>query len=71
MTNGQSGELPEGYIEAKAALFWGIDPNTVIHWPVFWVDLGFAINEAESNARKKKDSLAAKKANRNRGKRSR
>lgn len=71
MTNGQAGELPEGYIEAKAALFWGADPNKVIQWPVFWVELGFAISEAEQNVRKKKEDIAARKANRNRGKRSR
>lgn len=71
MTNGQTGELPEGYIEAKAALYWGTDPNKLIHWPVFWVELGFLINEAESNVRKKREDLAAKKAERRRGQRRR
>jgi hypothetical protein len=62
MTNGQLGEVPEGYTEAKAALYWGVDPNKIIHWPIYWVELGFIINEAESNVRKYKEEKAAKKA---------
>ena len=71
MSNGQYGELPEGYIEAKSALYWGVDPNKLIHWPLYWVELGFVINEAETAVRKKREELAAKKAERKRGKRRR
>lgn len=69
MTNGQVGELPEGYQVAKASLFWGADPNKVVHWPVFWVELAAVLHNAESEARRKKEQAAARKQQRQRGKR--
>jgi len=58
VTNGQEGELIEGYEVGKAAIYLGIPPQEALTMPVFWVDWAFKVSEAEKNAAEKKEKAA-------------
>lgn len=61
MTNGQSGEKPEFYDVAKAALYWGISPDDAIRLPVYWIEAAAIILQAENAVMEKKNKSAKKK----------
>lgn len=57
ITDSQSGEVPEYYRVAKAALYWGISPMEAITMPNYWIDVAEIISTAEREVNQKRRRL--------------